>query len=81
MNAAELKLKIFREVDSLDKSKLEDIYGLIHNRINQDQDIDEWHLLSEEQRRGLLDAIGELELGKGIPHEKIMAKYRKKYAN
>lgn len=34
MNSAELKLKIFRQVDGLDKSMLEGVCGLLANYIN-----------------------------------------------
>jgi hypothetical protein len=34
MSSAELKLKLFREIDTLDKSKLERVYGLFVNFIN-----------------------------------------------
>ncbi len=67
-------------MDSLERSTLEDIYGLIHNRLNQGRDIEEWHTLSEDQRQGMLDAIKELESGNGIPHKKIVSTYKKKYA-
>ncbi len=41
MTAAELKLKIFREIDALDKSKLEDFYGFFMNLFHGQKDIDE----------------------------------------
>ena len=35
--------------------------------------------LTEEQQQGIIDAIDELDSGKGIPHEKVMEDIRKKY--
>ena len=35
--------------------------------------------LTEEQQQGIIDAIDEIESGKGIPHEKVMEDIRKKY--
>ena len=35
--------------------------------------------LNEEQQQGVIDAIDELDSGKGIPHEKVMEDIRKKY--
>lgn len=81
MSTAELKLKIFRQVDNLEKSKLEDIYGVIKNHLNSERDLAEWKTLSDEQRQGLLDAIKDIEKGNGIPHKKVLAKARKKYKN
>jgi hypothetical protein len=81
MTIAELKLKIFREVDSMEKNRLEEFYGLLLNYINGRKDISDWDKLTEEQRQGLLDAINEIESGKCIPHKKVMENIRKKFPN
>ncbi|UCH13134.1 MAG: hypothetical protein JSV22_08440 [Bacteroidales bacterium] len=81
MNVSELKLRIFRKLDSLEKSKLEELYGIVVNFLNGHRDIDDWNELSEIQKKGLLDAIDEIDSGKGIPHKQIIAKYRKKYSD
>jgi len=80
MTVADLKLKIFRQVDSLQKNRLEEVYGLLINYIRGQKDIDDWDKLSEEQKQGILDAIEEMDKEKGIPHKKLMANIRKKYA-
>ena len=79
MTAAELKLKIFRQIDSLEKNRLEELYGVLKNFINGKKDIGDWEKLTEEQKQGIIDAIDEIDSGKGIPHEKVMAKIRKNY--
>ena len=35
--------------------------------------------LTEEQQQGIIDAIDEIDSGKGIPHEKVIEDIRKKY--
>ena len=80
MSNAELKLKLFREIDILEQSKLEQIYGLVLNFINKDNDTEEWNTLTTPQQKGLIDAIEEMNSSKGINHKKIMAKYKNKYA-
>jgi hypothetical protein len=81
MSTSELKLKLFREIDSLEKSKLEQIYGLVLNFINNDNDdTEEWNTLTITQQKGLLDAIEEMNSSEGIEHKKVMAKYKNKYA-
>jgi len=80
MSTSELKLKLFREIDSLEKSKLEQIYGLVLNFINNDNDTEEWNTLTTTQQKGLLDAIEEMNSAEGIEHKKVMAKYKNKYA-
>ena len=81
MTASDLKLKIFRQIDSLERNRLEELYGVIINFINEKKDIDDWERLTEEQKQGIVDAIEEIEMGKGIPNEKVMSKIRRKYSH
>ncbi len=81
MTASDLKLKIFRQIDSLERNRLEELYGVILNFINEKKDIDDWERLTEEQKQGIVDAIEEIEMGKGIPNEKVMSKIRRKYSH
>ena len=81
MTVADLKLKIFREVDSLEKSRLEKLYGVIINFLNGQKDVRDWDRLTEEQKQGITEAIDEIDKGMGISHETVMTKMRKKYTN
>jgi len=81
MTVAELKLKIFRQVDSLEGSRLEELYGVFLNYINSQKDVDDWAKLTTEQQQGVFDAIEEIESGKGIPHEAVMTNIRKKFSH
>jgi hypothetical protein len=81
MTVAELKLKIFRQVDSLEKSRLEELYGVMLNYINSQKDLDDWTKLSTEQQQGIIDAIEEIDAGKGIPHETVMTNIRRKFSH
>ena len=62
----ELKNKIINQIDSLDDSILEEFYGLLTNFINSRKDINDWDLLSESQKQGIINAISEIDEGKGI---------------
>ena len=79
MDTAELKLMLFRKIDSLDLEKLQEVYGLLENYLNSHIDMEEWDNLSNEQKQGLYDAISEIDKGNWIAHEDVMEKYRKKY--
>ncbi len=79
MNSAELKLKIFRQLDLLDEKKLEEAYGVLLNYFNKQDNSDEWNKLSKKQQEGIREALVQLDNGKGIPHKKVMSKLRKKY--
>jgi len=81
MTVSELKLKIFRQIDSLEKNRLEELYGVLINFFNGQKDIGDWEKLTEEQKKGIIDAIDEIDSGKGIPHEKILERIRKKFSH
>ncbi len=79
MNIAELKLKFFRQIDGLDKDKLEEAYGVLLNYINSKDDLDEWSNLTAEQQKGIIDSIEQIENNQGISHKDVMKKYKNKY--
>ena len=81
MTVSDLKLKIFRQIDSLEKSRLEEFYGLLLNYVNSKKDISDWDKLSELQKQGILDAIDELDSKKGVSSKVVIDKFRKKYSN
>jgi hypothetical protein len=81
MTVSDLKLRIFREIDSLEKNKLEEFYGLLMNYINGKKDISDWDKLSANQKQGILDSIDEIDSGKGIPNKVVLDKSRKKYSH
>ena len=41
MDTAELKLMLFRKIDSLDLEKLQEVYGLLENYLNSRIDMQE----------------------------------------
>ncbi len=81
MTVSDLKLKIFRQIDSLEKSRLEEFYGLLMNYVNGKKDISDWDKLSNTQKQGILDAIDELDSKKGVSNKLVIDKFRKKYSN
>ena len=81
MTVSDLKLRIFREIDSLEKNRLEEFYGLLMNYINGQKDISDWDKLSVNQKQGILDSIDEIDSGKGIQNKVVLDKFRKKYSH
>jgi hypothetical protein len=79
MTVSDLKLKIFRQIDSLEKNRLEEFYGVLLNYINGKKDISDWDKLSLAQKQGLMDAIDQLESGQGVSHNNVIDSLRKKY--
>jgi hypothetical protein len=80
MNTAELKIKIFSQIDSLDSNKMEEFYGVLLNFINSKKEANEWLELTDQQREGVDAAIEELDSGKGISHQEVIKKLREKPA-
>ena len=80
MNTSELKLKLFRQIDTLEKSKLEKVYRLLLDWINESDDSEQWNTLSESKRKGLKDALEEMNHSEGTEHQSVMKKYKEKYA-
>jgi hypothetical protein len=81
MTVSDLKLRIFRQIDSLEKNRLEEFYGLLLNYINGQKDISDWDKLTASQKQGILDAIDEIDSGKGVSNKTVLDKSRKKYSN
>ncbi len=81
MTVSDLKLKIFRQIDSLEKSRLEELYGVFINYMNGKKEISDWEKLTKEQKQGIVDAIEEIDSGNSFPNEKVIADIRKKYSN
>jgi hypothetical protein len=80
MTTSDIKLRLFRQIDSLEKSKLEELYGVVVNFINSQKELTDWDSLSDSQKNGIFDAIQEIDKGKGIPHQNVVSKYRNKYS-
>lgn len=80
MNAAELKINLFRKIDMLNDDELSRLYGDLINVINGTVDNIHWQNLSLPQKNGIKNAIASLEKGNGIAHEEVMKKYRKRYS-
>ncbi|MGD9492857.1 MAG: hypothetical protein AB7V36_05840 [Bacteroidales bacterium] len=79
MTTADLKLKIFQQLDSLQKNRLDEVYGLLMNYFRSQKDIDDWDNLSDEQKQGIIDAVEQIEQWKNISHQKVMRKVRLQY--
>jgi len=80
MSTNELKLQIFRQVDTLDSSKLKELYGIMLNYLNSTKDTAEWIGISDLEKHGIEEAIIQINEGQGIANEQIMAKMKNKYA-
>lgn len=81
MNIAELKLDLFRKIDFLDKSKLEEAYGVLLNFLNSKNDSEAWDKLTETQKNAIVFGLDELDSGLSRKNEDVLKVYRNKYPN
>jgi len=81
MSTDELKLQIFRQVDTLDRLKLKEFYGMMLNYLNSTKDTAEWVGISEIEQQGIEEAIVQINEGKGVSNEQVMAKVKNKYSH
>lgn len=81
MNTAEIKIDLFRKLDSLKGNRLEEAYGVLLNFINSRNEIDEWQNLSMEQQNAIELGIEQLDRGEGRKHKNVMSDFRNKFIN
>jgi len=79
MDASEIKVKLFRQIDAMDKENLEELYGIFLNFIRGKDSTDEWEQLTDMQKQGIERGIYELDDNQGIPQNIVLEELRKKY--
>ena len=79
MNFTEIKIRLFQQIDSLENDRLLELYGIVKNSINQNDDSENWDKLTPIQKEGIEYGISELEDNKGVEHNSVMEELRKKY--
>lgn len=77
MNSAEVKLDLFRKIDSLDNDDLKKIYARLVELLNE-ASTDE-PLLNPQIKAALDEALEASKKGQVSSHEEVMQKTREKY--
>lgn len=79
MSTAELKLRLYRLIDSTeDTSLLKKIYSSISKTLSK-EDVDFWDELSNEQKAEIEESIAQADKGELIPHEQVMKEIKSRY--
>ena len=78
MNTTDLKLTIMRQVDTLEDESLKEVLTYIQDKLTSQQ-LNGLDALSEEQKKAIQQAQQSIKEGKGIPHQKIVDKYKTIY--
>ena len=75
MNAAEIKLELFRKIDRLPSKDLEIVFNNISSFINASSRYE----LSDEERKGIDIALEESAKGNVFSSESVVAEAKQKY--
>ena len=81
MNTAEMKIEIFKKLDSLKGNRLEEAYGILLNFINRNADLDDWGSLTSEQQDAIKFGVYQLDKEEGRSHNDVMSDIRKRFLN
>jgi hypothetical protein len=79
MDTTSLKIKLIKEIDSLDNKNIDELYGIVMNFINGKVEMGNWDSLTEKQKAGIESGLNQLDQGKGINHDLVMKELKKKY--
>jgi hypothetical protein len=74
INPSEIKLLLFRYIDTLPENKLQQFYNfLILNK--EEQTTDFWDFLSDWEKEDITEGISDLETGRFKNIDEVLAKY------
>ncbi|HAD32915.1 MAG TPA: hypothetical protein DCF44_00135 [Chitinophagaceae bacterium] len=74
MTPSELKLDLFRKLDSLDNVKVRKLYGTLLNLFSENETYEEWESLSNQDQQKILDSEKQYFQGKYKKHSEVMSK-------
>lgn len=79
MSTAELKLDLFRKLNTLDSHKIKEVYGLIINYMNKQGVPDFWDELSEAEKNAINEGMEQLDKGQSLSYSEVRENIRKKH--
>lgn len=77
MNAAELKLDLFRKIDSIKESEIEKIYNKFIALLNASST----YKLSKSEKEAINEALEADRNGETFTHEEVIEEAKRKYPN
>ena len=79
METAEIKNELHDKIDHADPKQLEQLYGLVLNYFNGQDDIEEWDTLTDYQREQINIGLAQAEAGLGTPAKDVIKNIREKH--
>jgi hypothetical protein len=77
MNTAEIKLDLFRRIDSLSGADLKRNYNKILELLNTHSE----YKLTRKEHKAIEEAIEESKKGNSLTHKQVLAEAKQKYSN
>lgn len=77
MNTSDIKLEIFRKIDSLSEEKLKRYYPQILSLLNSAEE----YILNSHEKKAVDEALKYSKEGKTHSHEEVVKEAKKKYPN
>ena len=77
MNAADLKLELFRRIDALPDQVLEGVYQQLISVLQSSKE----YKLSDEEKKAVNEALAERDKGISYSHNQVMEEAAKRYPN
>lgn len=79
MEEAMLKIDLIDKIEHADNKQLKEIYGLIINYFNGQEEDGGWDSLSEIQQKLIMKSIEQADAGLVTPVEEVVKRSREKY--
>jgi hypothetical protein len=79
MKVAELKIDLLDKIEHADPSQLKELYGLITNYFNSNDDAEEWEAMPEFHKKLIDKGLEQANAGLGSPLKEVNKKLRDKY--
>lgn len=77
MNTSDIKLELFRKIDSLDEDEIRKYYYPILSILNSS----EQYFPNKQEKEAIDEALEYSKKGKTLSHEEVVREARKKYPN
>ncbi len=78
MNATELKTDLVKKIEAMNLHQLKDVYGLVQNYFNSNEDVEDWNSLAPVHRKAIEIGLKQADMGLTVPLSEVMAAARRK---
>ena len=79
MKVAELKIDLHDKIEHADPGQLKELYGLITNYFNSNDDTEEWEAMPELHKKLIDKGLEQANAGLGSPLKEVNKKLRDNY--